>query len=771
MKPMSKVILLLAALLFTLATNGLAIQEDALEKQIAGLVDNPELLQYLHKGDELEHDLAEDFWTPEQLQQIEIVKNFTGVNSEISRVVKLFTSGKYIKNVFQTLTEKAKATKGRISAFLEKKMPKFHSKLFPKKPEDHEEVSTDTRADKAGDTLPDFSRIGEIDPKCIKDKNMWYYRTWDGSCNWMGKGHTDIGSTGDNFGRDRPAHFKNGTFSVPREGPNPREVSNAFFRNNRTLHFPHTPFLTAFVEFLVHELMYGPNEKHLSYDIPVPKCDYFFDPKCTGKAKLPFWRTAADPNTGKTTPRENPNQQTIWIDGSSIYGPSEEWNKKLRTFKDGKMLLVNGYPQMNTFGLPIKSKPGLQERVFALGDWRSNQDWLLMTYHIVFLREHNRLCDILKEQHPTWDDERLFQTARVATTMKFMMIGMAYLLSYYTDMSKLSNPMTIFEQYFGQKVIPLVRYPWKRFLGPDGLPPTLPQELDLGYRWHDLVPTYMQIVDEHENTVLPVSLAETAFDAEEFMKVGIDKVIRGMGATTIPGFRSGTQEAFRNVDWNLGDPENPTGFDLVAWAIEHERERGLPTFNEYVRGYTGKVPWKPRETFDEFTSNPIYREYLKKLYKSPDDVDLAVGQELDEQLWPGTSMPRSMLIINFLTLFSMASIDRFAPTYSLARCWVDGTPFNCVTQNALDDLIWEPAFDPKIFPNGKWYSKFWLKEFDFVGQGRNLLRNMIVQNTDVECLQANPLFTVSDWNPIICSKEPRYDAPSHPNWPYNAGLF
>jgi len=64
-----------------------------------------------------------------------------------------------------------------------------------------------------------------------------------------------------------------------------------------------------------------------------------------------------------------------------------------------------------------------------------------------------------------------------------------------------------------------------------------------------------------------VSLAETAFDAEEFRRVGIDKVIRGMGATTIPGFRSGTQEVFRNVDWNLGDPENPTGFDLVAWAI------------------------------------------------------------------------------------------------------------------------------------------------------------------------------------------------------------
>lgn len=37
----------------------------------------------------------------------------------------------------------------------------------------------------------------------------------------------------------------------------------------------------------------------------------------------------------------------------------------------------------------------------------------LSMYATLWLREHNRVCDILKKEHPTWDDEQLFQTARL----------------------------------------------------------------------------------------------------------------------------------------------------------------------------------------------------------------------------------------------------------------------------------------------------------------------------------------------------------------------
>lgn len=44
----------------------------------------------------------------------------------------------------------------------------------------------------------------------------------------------------------------------------------------------------------------------------------------------------------------------------------------------------------------------------------------LMMYATIWLREHNRVCDVLKEVHPDWDDERLFQTSRLILIGKFL---------------------------------------------------------------------------------------------------------------------------------------------------------------------------------------------------------------------------------------------------------------------------------------------------------------------------------------------------------------
>jgi len=31
----------------------------------------------------------------------------------------------------------------------------------------------------------------------------------------------------------------------------------------------------------------------------------------------------------------------------------------------------------------------------------------------IWIREHNRICDVLMAEHPDWDDERLYQTAKL----------------------------------------------------------------------------------------------------------------------------------------------------------------------------------------------------------------------------------------------------------------------------------------------------------------------------------------------------------------------
>jgi hypothetical protein len=60
----------------------------------------------------------------------------------------------------------------------------------------------------------------------------------------------------------------------------------------------------------------------------------------------------------------------------------------------------------------------------------------------------------------------------------------------------------------------------------------------------------------------------------------------------------------------------------VAWAIEGERERGVPTFNQFFGTdpvtkkplYDGHVPVLPRKTFEEFSPDPRKQRLLRELY-------------------------------------------------------------------------------------------------------------------------------------------------------------
>ena len=42
----------------------------------------------------------------------------------------------------------------------------------------------------------------------------------------------------------------------------------------------------------------------------------------------------------------------------------------------------------------------------------------LFMYATIWLREHNRVCGVLRKEHPHWEDERLFQTAKLVITGK-----------------------------------------------------------------------------------------------------------------------------------------------------------------------------------------------------------------------------------------------------------------------------------------------------------------------------------------------------------------
>lgn len=50
---------------------------------------------------------------------------------------------------------------------------------------------------------------------------------------------------------------------------------------------------------------------------------------------------------------------------------------------------------------------------YALGHPRFNLHFALVFIQTIWIREHNDVCEMLHKNHPDWDDERLFQTARM----------------------------------------------------------------------------------------------------------------------------------------------------------------------------------------------------------------------------------------------------------------------------------------------------------------------------------------------------------------------
>ncbi len=158
--------------------------------------------------------------------------------------------------------------------------------------------------------------------------------------------------------------------------------------------------------------------------IEVPKGDSWFDPANDGSQPsrfLRFTRAQYDPttSTSPTNPRQIINFQTSWVDGSQIYGNTLERANKLRSFKKGK-LWTSGQQDgrdmlpYNTIGLENANDARVvpDNQLFVAGDVRANENPALASLHTVFLREHNRLCDVLAQNNTSWDDETLYQEAR-----------------------------------------------------------------------------------------------------------------------------------------------------------------------------------------------------------------------------------------------------------------------------------------------------------------------------------------------------------------------
>ncbi|KAK0078556.1 hypothetical protein PV325_002364, partial [Microctonus aethiopoides] len=258
--------------------------------------------------------------------------------------------------------------------------------------------------------------------------DRWYTekQRYDGWYNNLA--HPDWGSVGSRLIRKIPADYYDGVYMMAGQNrASARKLSDLFMQgddgiasiNNKTALF------AFFGQLVTSEIILAsengcPIEFH---KIEVDKCDKIFDKNCQGNKHIPFLRADYDRRTGHSpnSPREQINQVTSWIDGSFVYSSSEAWTNTMRSFKNGSLVTeeTGQFPVRNTMRAPLFNQaiPSVMrmlspERLYLLGDPRTNQHPALLTFGILFYRWHNVIAARVQQENPYMSDEEIFQRTR-----------------------------------------------------------------------------------------------------------------------------------------------------------------------------------------------------------------------------------------------------------------------------------------------------------------------------------------------------------------------
>src|SRR6516165_4123169 len=165
--------------------------------------------------------------------------------------------------------------------------------------------------------------------ECLEDRllpSASIYYSIDGTGNNLA--HPDWGSVGQDLLRMAPAQYGDGISALAgQDRPSARLISDVIVSDSTDGGTPNNRFMSDWVyawgQFIDHDIDLtsgGVGSQAQAANIPVPTGDPFFDPKNTGTQIINFMRSEFDPNTGTTTPRQQINDITAWLDGSMVYG-------------------------------------------------------------------------------------------------------------------------------------------------------------------------------------------------------------------------------------------------------------------------------------------------------------------------------------------------------------------------------------------------------------------------------------------------------------------
>jgi hypothetical protein len=519
--------------------------------------------------------------------------------------------------------------------------------------------------------------------------NVEFYRTIDGRHNnrinqqW-GAAHTQIlRVTGNGFSDG---------FSAPAgpERPNPRVISNAIFAQEGLLNDPVglSDFTWVFGQFIDHDVTLTeiPGEP---IPIPVPMGDPAFDPFFTGRMVIPMTRNGQRFGTGlgPGNPRQYDNEITAFIDGSAVYHSEPSAAQWLRSGVDGKLKVSAGnLLPYNTidgeFDSPVDPNAphmadgvGVATRLFVAGDLRVNENPLLIAFHTLFVREHNRQCDLLKAQHPDWDDNQLYEHARKIVG------GLIQSIVYDEWLPSMGVQVDPYEGY-NSRLVPQIANVFSAAAFRVG---------------HTLLNSNIRRLDANGQRLPDLTLRDVFFRPDQIpASGGLDPFLRGMAEQVQQQFDNRIVDDVRNF---LFGPPGAGGLDLASINIMRGRERGLPLYNS-VRMAFGLGPVFE---FSQIHPDPDVYEALAEVYNNDiNQVDPWVGM-LTERPMDGSIFGPTIRTIMKRQFEDLRDGDRFFylndPLLSEEeKDWIANTTFRDVVMYNTDiNIMQENVFEATPF--------------------------------------------------------------------------
>lgn len=300
------------------------------------------------------------------------------------------------------------------------------------------------------------------------------------------------------------------------------------------------------------------------------------------------------------------NTSNHQIDLSPVYGLNSKTTHALRAFKGGKLksqyigdeeyppfVYEEGTeqfkPEFADLYEPLSSETALdltrKAKLFAMGVERANVQIGYVMLNVLCLREHNRLCDLLHQSYPHWDDERLFQTARNIVIAEIMKIIVEEYINHITP------------YHFNLFVDPasFTRESWFRTNW-------MTVEFSLVYRWHSALPEWFTYNQKLEPMV------KSLWNNEMLINQGLGALFAESSAQ--PATKIGL---FNTPEFLIQSTE--------LTSIELGRQAKLPSYNAYRQlcGFPAVTD------FDQITGNTHAQGILEQIYGSVDQIEFYVG--------------------------------------------------------------------------------------------------------------------------------------------------